>query len=148
LPQRAARHRDAGTRAADGLGYFMMWGLPTATASADQRRTYFCYVFNSKLITATTERFKYSQLRPSSEVVLMLEKMMTPGETKPAFSKSIGRAKASWERASTRHRKALLPLCRWARWPPHLRRSQQCSASAARLQPTRKDNLNPRVAAN
>ena len=94
-----------GQETADGAGYFMMWGLPTLTQPADQRRTYFCYVFNSKLITATTERFKYSQLRPSSEVVIMLEKMMTPGEVSPPFSKSIGRAKASWERASTRHRK-------------------------------------------
>lgn len=93
-----------GQETVDGSGFFMMWGLPTATQPADQRKTYMCYVFNSKLITATTERFKYSQLRPSSEVVLMLEKMMTPGEVKPAFSKSIGRAKASWERFTTRHR--------------------------------------------
>jgi prepilin-type N-terminal cleavage/methylation domain-containing protein/prepilin-type processing-associated H-X9-DG protein len=80
-----------------------------------------CYVINSKLFGTANDGIDYqswklSQLQPSSSVVLMVEKMMIPGEyALPAqlaskhmgpvgFNTNIGQMKACWTRFTTRHR--------------------------------------------
>ncbi|HVT88505.1 MAG TPA: prepilin-type N-terminal cleavage/methylation domain-containing protein [Tepidisphaeraceae bacterium] len=113
-------------RSADGAeGYFCIQGAVGNTG--EQRATYFCYVPNSKLNTAVvnTSRskidpvtggtymlFKMADLRPTSLVVLMVEKRMMPGEIPNAkgpdgqnyFDTKLDRAKADWQRFAGRHR--------------------------------------------
>lgn len=92
-------------------GYYNIWGFePDGTTSS--RQTYICYVPNSK-IDNTRPVQKISQLRPSSLVVLMTEKRMSPGEIPnkagPDFvnyyDKTLARIKADWQRFAGRHRK-------------------------------------------
>lgn len=89
-------------------GYFMMYGQtegsPTPpTGTVDQRKVYWCYVFNSKL-NNTSYSLKMSQIRQSSEVPLLVEKMMVPGEIQPAYNDDLCRGKTTWTRFTARHR--------------------------------------------
>lgn len=105
-------------------GYFFMTGLVGTTKTL--RATYFCYVPNSKLNTyiPNTPRskrypngtlymgYRMPDLRPASNVVLMVEKRMSPGELprgkgpdgQTYFDKQLDRAKSDWQRFAGRHR--------------------------------------------
>lgn len=86
-------------------GYFVLtgWlGEPVKQA----RRTFLCYVPNSKIDTGARP-YKMAQMRPASTVVLMTEKRMSPAElpkTDENFDKTLARAKADWQRFAGRHR--------------------------------------------
>jgi prepilin-type N-terminal cleavage/methylation domain-containing protein/prepilin-type processing-associated H-X9-DG protein len=95
--------------------------------AAVQKEVYWCYVINSKLdnsvaqvipgtaVTANNSPlWKISQLKQSSLTVLLVEKMMSPGEIKGIqnnvynggpFTDSLARGKTSYTRFSARHRK-------------------------------------------
>lgn len=90
-------------------GYFRMFGdtlSPAATGEA--RKTFLCYVLNSKLMSNSNPTLKISKLRPSSHFVLMVEKRMRPGEVSPldsaAYGTSLARIKADRKRFTARHR--------------------------------------------
>ena len=91
-------------------GYFMMWGLPPAPSTStapEQRKTYACYVMNSKLNSTTGPRIGLPQLTDPAATVVMLEKRMSPGEipaTDVNADKSLARLKADWQRLAGRHR--------------------------------------------
>jgi prepilin-type N-terminal cleavage/methylation domain-containing protein len=106
-------------------GFFQLWGRTAASATAERRPTYVCYAYNSKLLDGVgnaRDRGKMSKLRPGSEVVLVLEKRMQPGEVTEADdvyyfnqgggnssqnrlrTRQIGRIKADWQRFTSRHR--------------------------------------------
>jgi prepilin-type N-terminal cleavage/methylation domain-containing protein/prepilin-type processing-associated H-X9-DG protein len=92
----------AGKDTVDGNGYFMMWGL--SGASIAQRRTFICYVINSKLNSIKNP--KLTNLRPASYTVLLTEKRMRPLEVSKADSfigKNLGRMKGDWQRFASRH---------------------------------------------
>jgi len=111
--------------------YFLLWGKdPTHAATPYQYKFNFSYVFNSMLFTigndgATYDKWKISQLRPTSSVVLLVEKLVTPGEyaipavqkgnldqaivpnqnvSPQGYNKNIGQPKANWKRFAARHR--------------------------------------------
>src|SRR5262245_3455943 len=112
--------------------YFWLWGKDAVfnSAAPAQYPFYQCYVFNSMIFTTGNTgvdmyAWKLSQLRPTSNVVLMVEKLMNPGEyatrdvqqaeasatiitdqnIKPdGYSNNIGQPKANWKRFTTRHR--------------------------------------------
>ncbi|HLL88823.1 MAG TPA: H-X9-DG-CTERM domain-containing protein, partial [Tepidisphaeraceae bacterium] len=100
-------------------GYFTMYGRVGATASV-ARDTFICYVFNSKLTSATATGLKMSKLRPSSSVVLLVEKRMRGSEATTAddtyyqtqggpanriTSRTLNRAKGDWQRFAARHQR-------------------------------------------
>lgn len=87
-------------------GYFMITGW-FGEPVKQQRRTFLCYVPNSKIDTGS-KPYKMAQMRPASAVVLMTEKRMSPGElpkTDENYDKTLARAKADWQRFAARHRK-------------------------------------------
>jgi prepilin-type N-terminal cleavage/methylation domain-containing protein/prepilin-type processing-associated H-X9-DG protein len=89
-------------------GYYMMYGQAEGspappTGTIQQRKVYWCYVFNSKL-NNTTGRLKVAQISNSSETPLLVEKMMATGEIKPAYADSLCRGKTTWTRFAARHR--------------------------------------------
>lgn len=92
-------------------GYFIITGW-AGEPLKEARKTFFCYVPNSK-IDSGGRAYKLSQLRPGSLVVLMTEKRMRPGEIPNArdvdgenyYDKFLARAKADWQRFAARHRK-------------------------------------------
>jgi len=97
-------------------GYFALYGReptdPPTGAVTSRRKTFFCYVPNSKIdyrgpgLTDETN-LKLSKLRPASRVAVMIEKRMQPGELKGTASgnqsRSLARMKADWQRFSGRH---------------------------------------------
>lgn len=91
--------------------------------STAKYKSFFCYAFNSKLFGTANdgndyEAWKFAQLLPSSEVVLMTEKLVNPAEykdpvvqrtggshiTPQGYTSNIGQPKACWTRFTTRHR--------------------------------------------
>jgi prepilin-type processing-associated H-X9-DG protein len=80
------------TAAEASNGYYSLYGLKagaTSLSDYELRPVYWCYVYNSGFDNITfkgsvdqwgTKHLKSSQLRPSPEIVLMVEKMMTPSE--------------------------------------------------------------------
>ncbi len=100
------------------------YGPPPGTPVSVGRPTFFCYVMNSKLNGTRTgtgntlvRLKKLSQLRPASEVVLMIEKRVQPREVPSNVNDTystmmdtdlrgvrIARMKADWQRFSGRHR--------------------------------------------
>lgn len=120
--------------------YFDLWATDAANDKPPNTSTtfpsYMSYVMNSKIWTLGNDNvdrsagsschWKISMLRPSSEVVLMVEKLMQAGEYTVAeegnsagtyqglpgsdfvggvYSKNVGQPKACWTRFSTRHRR-------------------------------------------
>jgi prepilin-type N-terminal cleavage/methylation domain-containing protein len=108
-------------------GYFMLWGVdPAQGLKAVQLKSYMSYAFNSKLYTSTQTVWRMSQLQPSSTTVLIMERVMTPGEwldpevqawgranastkvgltiTSAGYTGFIAQPKACWSRFSARHR--------------------------------------------
>ncbi len=106
-------------------GYFLTWGrLRSAPGTNVQRRTFFCYVPNSELNNPLPSnqqtRLKLSQLKPSSEMVLMVEKRLRPGEVTVAEdayygdvarrppdrlrTRTLSRTRGEWQRFAGRHR--------------------------------------------
>ncbi len=91
--------------------YFRMYGrapgAPLGSAGVP-RKTYVCYVLNSKLISPTDRNNKIARLGPGSEVVLMLEKRMRPRELKandPNIQNTLARLKSDRKRFTSRHQK-------------------------------------------
>jgi prepilin-type N-terminal cleavage/methylation domain-containing protein len=88
-------------------GYIWLWGGAPGSGVMQNRPTYFCYNFNSK-INATQKVQKISQLRPASAVVLITEKRMVPGEVPQSdknYGKTLGQIRAEHKRFTARHRK-------------------------------------------
>ncbi len=97
-------------------GFFQMWGYPSGNTipaplgtAAVVQKVYWCYVINSKL-NDTHPATRMSQLRPAACVVLMVEKMMNPGDVVQPVPQgisvtSLGRCKTSYTRFTARHRK-------------------------------------------
>ena len=110
--------------------YFQLWCVdPAAGTSPVLRDTFFCYAFNSKLFTSKVTKWKLSQLHPSANVALIVEKITNPSEyTDPVvqrfiaanggdgnkngcgknilangYQNNIGQPKACWIRFSARH---------------------------------------------
>lgn len=91
-------------------GYFLLDGW-VGEPRKETRKTFFCYVPNSKIDTGA-RAYKLSQLRPGSQVVLLVEKRTRPAEIPNAkgpdgenyFDKTLARAKADWQRFAGRHR--------------------------------------------
>ncbi len=87
-------------------GYFLVYGTGPGGPATVQRKTFITYVMNSKM--NETKEPKLNNLRPASNVVLMVEKRMIPGEipaTDTFASKDLGRLKSDWQRFTARHRK-------------------------------------------
>ncbi|HEX8339881.1 MAG TPA: type II secretion system protein [Tepidisphaeraceae bacterium] len=101
-------------------GYFQTWGKNPATGAAEDRPTFICYAYNSKLNGTASGNLKISKLRPSSAVVLLVEKRMRGGEVTAAddtyyqsqggdpgrlTSRNLQRIKADLQRFTSRHNK-------------------------------------------
>jgi prepilin-type processing-associated H-X9-DG protein/prepilin-type N-terminal cleavage/methylation domain-containing protein len=97
--------------------YFGVFGQTNAGA-VQERKTYICYVYNSKLIDASTGGLKMCKLHPSSDVALVIEKRMQLGEVTPAIAgaydkasgdsnrlltRDLDRIKGDWQRYACRH---------------------------------------------
>jgi prepilin-type N-terminal cleavage/methylation domain-containing protein/prepilin-type processing-associated H-X9-DG protein len=130
--------------AQDGQNYYQLYGKDAGGMyPQEQPRSnpitypfYMCYVFNSKLFTTVQptggfptyiNRVKLAQLRPGSEVPIMVEKIMQYGEYKipdiynygykttsaigaapfgtVGYEGNVGQTKATWTRFAARHRK-------------------------------------------
>jgi prepilin-type processing-associated H-X9-DG protein len=98
-------------------GYYKMWGWPVGTdpyaptGAADQRKVYWCYVINSKLdnnspgaSTSSHPFLKISMLRKSTEIPLLVEKLMRGAETTPSYTDTLMRGKTTYTRFAGRHR--------------------------------------------
>jgi prepilin-type N-terminal cleavage/methylation domain-containing protein/prepilin-type processing-associated H-X9-DG protein len=90
-------------------GYFLLWGTDEAGAP-DRRRTYWCYGYNTQLDGGVEDRnsdhrivVNLARLRRPSEVVLLAEKIMQPGEVTPKFMSSVGQQEVSWREFPSRH---------------------------------------------
>jgi prepilin-type processing-associated H-X9-DG protein/prepilin-type N-terminal cleavage/methylation domain-containing protein len=79
----------------------------TATGT-DARPAFWCYVVNSKIdnsLKAGQFFQKVSNLKPSTEVPLLVEKGMNPSEVDPTQAgNSLARGKTTWTRMATRHK--------------------------------------------
>ena len=106
-------------------GTFGMWGnaagsrpqyvVGGGTGAVVQAEVYWCYVINSKLdnslknvagsgdTTVENGFLRISQLRQSALTVLLVEKLMAPGEVTPAYTGAIARGKTTYTRFTGRH---------------------------------------------
>jgi prepilin-type N-terminal cleavage/methylation domain-containing protein/prepilin-type processing-associated H-X9-DG protein len=101
-------------------GFFQMYGSPDSVVSAaapantppvaatEVRKVYWCYVYNSKLNDTTLHNsVSVQQIRQSTEVPVLVEKLMIPLMNDPSFtavSEPLGRGKTAWTRFANRHR--------------------------------------------
>jgi len=100
-------------------GMFQLWGYPIggqipapAGTMAVEEPVYWSYVMNSKLNDSMTigGTPRMSQLRPAQFVVLMVEKMMQPGDVVTpipqgiAPNEALARCKTAYTRFTARHR--------------------------------------------
>ncbi|HRK31129.1 MAG TPA: DUF1559 domain-containing protein [Tepidisphaeraceae bacterium] len=117
-----ASDRSSATVTADG--FYRMWAFSGQSTlnpgSVQERRTYVCYMYNSKLREGTNNALKMSKLRPAATVVLLAEKRMSPaevprdvneaydtatGQSDRLVSRTLNRIKGDWQRVAGRHRK-------------------------------------------
>jgi type II secretory pathway pseudopilin PulG len=107
-------------------GRFLLYGSDpaqpgTRVAPYGSFKFQLSYVFNSAIFTTTNDgtvcdRWKLSQLRPSTSCVLMVEKLARAGEFKlpdqaaaqpnmgpDGYTNNVGQPKANWKRFTTRH---------------------------------------------
>jgi prepilin-type processing-associated H-X9-DG protein len=120
-----------GNAAHSSNGYFTMWGLPPGAApgaAAVSGLTYWCYIYNAGISDAINNNWgdayqsvdaygvvhlKLSRVNPPSLVPILMEHMMTQGETSPPSStyKTLNRSKSEASSAAgycllaARHRK-------------------------------------------
>jgi prepilin-type N-terminal cleavage/methylation domain-containing protein/prepilin-type processing-associated H-X9-DG protein len=111
-------------------------GISKTSPSSQWCHTYMCYVFNSMIWTTGNDgvnrdagsawHWKIAMLQPNTDVVLMVEKLMEPGEYAMAeegtatstmvpsqnmdpngggYNNNIAQPKANWKRFTTRHRR-------------------------------------------
>jgi prepilin-type N-terminal cleavage/methylation domain-containing protein len=77
-------------------------------APCEVRPVYWCYVYNSKLNdTAGHQNLKIPQIPHSTEVPLLVEKLMAPPTNDPTYSlatEPLGRGKTAWTRFTNVHR--------------------------------------------
>jgi prepilin-type N-terminal cleavage/methylation domain-containing protein/prepilin-type processing-associated H-X9-DG protein len=92
-------------------GYFKMFGnVLSPPATAQERKTFLCYVMNSKLVDQLKNpTVKLSRLRPASVYVLMVEKRMRQGELSKGnkdanWTAALARIKSDRKRFAARHR--------------------------------------------
>jgi prepilin-type processing-associated H-X9-DG protein len=82
----------------------------TSPAMPVQAKVYWCYVVNSKLdnnvVGGSGGRpfLKMSQLRASTEIPLLVEKMMIAGEATPPYTSNLMRGKTTYTRFAGRHK--------------------------------------------
>jgi prepilin-type N-terminal cleavage/methylation domain-containing protein/prepilin-type processing-associated H-X9-DG protein len=120
-----------GTASHASNGYFIMWGLPPGAQPTDapvSGLTYWCYIYNAGISDAINNNWgdayqsvdaygvvhlKLSRINPPSLVPILMEHMMTVGETSPPSftystlnkSKSEASSAAGYCLLSARHRK-------------------------------------------
>jgi prepilin-type N-terminal cleavage/methylation domain-containing protein/prepilin-type processing-associated H-X9-DG protein len=101
----ATRAAGVGSDKVDAGGYFLMYGnVMNPPATAQIRRTFLCYVMNSKLRDSKHPTVKMNRLKPSSLFVLMVEKRMRGREVpNGATGSTLARIKADWQRFTGRH---------------------------------------------
>jgi prepilin-type N-terminal cleavage/methylation domain-containing protein len=103
-------------------GFFQMYGSddsvlslpPPANAPPSApcvaRPVYWCYVYNSKLnetLPANVNWIKITQIAHTTEVPILVEKLMAPLYNDPTYQPSaepLGRGKTAWTRFGNRHR--------------------------------------------
>lgn len=97
-------------------GYFMMWGLDAA-GNAEQRKTYWCYAYNTQLDGGVEDRHSdhrimvnLPRIKRSTYTVFLYEKLMRPREYTPAYAGSIMQSEGSYTTFTTRHRKGGMVL--------------------------------------
>jgi prepilin-type N-terminal cleavage/methylation domain-containing protein/prepilin-type processing-associated H-X9-DG protein len=91
--------------------YFMMWGGNDTTnihrylggSNQEQRKVYWCYVWNSKLNNSTGSTPNLLSFKKVAMTPILVEKMMSADEIKPAYSDTLGRAKTANTRFAARH---------------------------------------------
>ncbi len=98
-------------------GCFLMWGSKPGTPLTDasgnaaylspglqeQRKVYWCYVWNSKLDNSTGKPIRIDNLPKASLVPNLVEKMMRPDETNPRYTDTLARGKTADSRYAARH---------------------------------------------
>ena len=116
-----------------GGDYFMLYGTDSSTAPGvvNLYKFYSSYVMNSMIFTTgndqvVREKWKLSQLRPTSSCIIMEEKLVAPGEyaipavqqtlrdnkiasdvqhiSSDGYHNTIAQPKGNWKRFTTRHR--------------------------------------------
>ncbi len=92
-------------------GYFMLWGTDLAGIQLDRRKTFWSYAYNTKLDAMVEDRHERERVSLSiekvgctSEVPILVEKLMRPDEIDPPFPTSVGQAATAWSEFTTRHR--------------------------------------------
>jgi prepilin-type N-terminal cleavage/methylation domain-containing protein/prepilin-type processing-associated H-X9-DG protein len=122
----ADRALDRSASAFSSDGFFLMYGFSGQTlsnpGSVQQRKTYVCYMYNSKLRDTSltlNQNLKMSKLRPAANVVVLAEKRMALAEVPPKVSaaydqatgesdrlltRGLNRIKGDWQRVAGRHR--------------------------------------------
>jgi prepilin-type processing-associated H-X9-DG protein len=100
-----------------------MWGFSGPSLSSpgavQERKTYVCYMYNSKLREGLNLNLRMSKLRPASAVVVLAEKRMNiaevplaisaaydnaTGESDRLLTRNLNRIKGDWQRFAGRHR--------------------------------------------
>ncbi|HSI37195.1 MAG TPA: DUF1559 domain-containing protein [Tepidisphaeraceae bacterium] len=91
-------------------GYLMLWGCDPFYTTPDRRKTYWCYGYNTQLDAGVEDRnvghrvtLRATAVKGASEAVLLVEKLMAPGEFDPPFSSGVGQGEVSWKEFTTRH---------------------------------------------
>jgi prepilin-type N-terminal cleavage/methylation domain-containing protein/prepilin-type processing-associated H-X9-DG protein len=93
-------------------GYFMMYGGKAGTtinnclggSNQELRKTFWCYVWNSKLDDNTTDHPNILNMHKSlSTIPVLVEKMMRVDEINPAYRDDLSRGKTANTRFAARH---------------------------------------------
>jgi prepilin-type N-terminal cleavage/methylation domain-containing protein/prepilin-type processing-associated H-X9-DG protein len=91
-------------------GYLMLWGMNADSTHTERRKTFWCYGYNTQLDSGVEDRHSADRITlyrsgfgHSSEVPLLIEKLMRPKEFDPPFPSSLGQSEVSWREFTTRH---------------------------------------------
>jgi prepilin-type N-terminal cleavage/methylation domain-containing protein/prepilin-type processing-associated H-X9-DG protein len=93
-------------------GYYMMWGGKDGTtlshylgpSNQEQRKVYWCYVWNSKLNNSADNTPNLLGFRtPLATIPVLVEKMMRVDEVNPIYPDTLGRSKTANTRFAARH---------------------------------------------
>jgi prepilin-type N-terminal cleavage/methylation domain-containing protein len=84
-------------------GYLMLWGMNADSTHTERRKTFWCYGYNTELDGGVEDRHEServtlyrSSIPHSSEVPLLIEKLMRPKEFDPPFASGVGQGEVSW----------------------------------------------------
>jgi prepilin-type N-terminal cleavage/methylation domain-containing protein/prepilin-type processing-associated H-X9-DG protein len=91
-------------------GYLMLWGMNATSTQTERRKTFWCYGYNTQLDGGVEDRHSNARVTlyragftHSSEVPLLIEKLMRPKEFDPPFASGVGQGEVSWREFTTRH---------------------------------------------